>query len=396
MYVHHTNFEKFPTCTRVTWVNNKENTVKVNKYQNGEEINFNFISSNDRRALKTFSENGNKNQPFFILLIVVLSTVAFISSTACSTGNCQLWDPCASSADCGPGLHCGSCPSVGKTQPFCAREKAIIPTSIEPAIDTLKEVEAFLNANPTEIVSIIIEDYVHAPKGLTKLFANAGLDKYCFPLSKMPKNGEDWPTIADMIQANYRLLVFTSDPSKEETEGVAYQWNQMVENERISSRVSGSSPNRKESKPLNSNSSSLFLQNYFPTIPDQGQACKEHSVSRIDMVNTCYKIAGNIMPNFLAVNFYSRSAGGGVFDAVDRMNGRTLCGCTTVTACQAGTSYESCKSIPVSNTTLAAIGLAASFPMPVQLTATAATIQFSSVMATFLHAVAILFFLFLK
>ncbi|XP_027084376.1 PI-PLC X domain-containing protein At5g67130 [Coffea arabica] len=48
------------------------------------------------------------------------------------------------------------------------------------------------------------------------------------------------------------------------------------------------------------------------------------------------KAAGNIMPNILAINFYLRSDGGGVFDAVDRMNGQTLCGCTTVTACQAG------------------------------------------------------------
>ena len=29
-----------------------------------------------------------------------------------------------------------------------------------------------------------------------------------------------------------------------------------------------------------------------------------------------------------------RSDGGGVFDIIDRMNGQTLCGCNTVTACQ--------------------------------------------------------------
>lgn len=29
-----------------------------------------------------------------------------------------------------------------------------------------------------------------------------------------------------------------------------------------------------------------------------------------------------------------RSDGGGVFDVLDQMNGRTLCGCPTVTACQ--------------------------------------------------------------
>ncbi|KAL3525679.1 hypothetical protein ACH5RR_014051 [Cinchona calisaya] len=427
--------------------------------------NFNLFIIIITRILKPFAENGNGNQPFFLLLLILLllSPFPFITtSTACSSGNCQLLESCTSATDCGPGLYCGNCPSVGKTQPFCTRGQAIIPTSIinglpfnkyswlvthnafsivdapsltgaqritfynqedtvtnqlrngvrglmldmydfeddiwlchsfrgqcynftafEPAIDTLKEVEAFLNQNPTEIVTIIIEDYVHAPKGLTKVFTNAGLNKYWFPLSKMPKKGEDWPTVTDMIKANHRLLVFTSDSSKEATEGIAYQWKHMVENEPGDPGVvPGSCPNRKESKPLNSKSASLFLQNYFPTIPDQSQACEEHSVSLIDMVNTCYRAAGNAMPNFLAVNFYMRSDGGGVFDAVDRMNGQTLCGCTTVTACQAGASFGSCKDIPASNTTPATTSPSGSFSGSVQFTGAAATIQLSGLMAT--------------
>lgn len=91
--------------------------------------------------------------------------------------------------------------------------------------------EAFLRENPTEIVTIIIEDYVHTPKGLTKLFTNAGLVNYWFPVSKMPKKGEDWPTVTEMVQDNHRLLVFTSVASKEADEGIAYQWKYMVENE---------------------------------------------------------------------------------------------------------------------------------------------------------------------
>lgn len=101
----------------------------------------------------------------------------------------------------------------------------------QPAINTLKEVEAFLGTNPTEIVTIIIEDYVHTPKGLTKLFTDAGLVNYWFPVSKMPKKGQDWPTVTDMVRQNHRLLVFTSDSSKEAGEGIAYQWRYMVENE---------------------------------------------------------------------------------------------------------------------------------------------------------------------
>jgi hypothetical protein len=66
----------------------------------------------------------------------------------------------------------------------------------------------------------------------------------------------------------------------------------------------GSCPHRKESKALNSKSSSLFLMNYFPTYPVQADSCKEHSAPLAEMVNTCYKAAGNVVPNFIAVNFY--------------------------------------------------------------------------------------------
>ncbi|XP_058081051.1 PI-PLC X domain-containing protein At5g67130 isoform X2 [Magnolia sinica] len=230
-------------------------------------------------------------------------------------------------------------------------------TAFEPAINTLKEVEAFLTENPSEIVTIIIEDYVHSPKGLTKLFTNAGLLKYWYPVSKMPANGGDWPTVTDMIAKNYRLLVFTSVASKEADEGIAYQWKYMVENEPGDGGiVQGSCSNRKESRPLKSKHAALFLQNYFPTFPTQKEdACKEHSSGLTETVDACYKAARNTMPNFLAVNFYMRSDGGGVFDAVDRMNGQTLCGCNTVIACQAGAPAGLCKNAGVDNRTPTAI-----------------------------------------
>lgn len=212
----------------------------------------------------------------------------------------------------------------------------------------MEEVESFLTENPMEIVTIVIEDYVRTPNALINLFRNAGLDKYWFPLSDMPKGGEDWPTITQMVQENRRLLVFTSDASKEAEEGIAYQWRYMVENESGDPGVQrGSCPHRKESKPLNSRSASLFLQNYFPTYPVEADSCRENSGPLADMVNTCYKNAGNMLPNFIAVNFYMRSNGGGVFDIVDRINGHTLCGCSTITTCQEGAPFGSCKNISV-------------------------------------------------
>ncbi|KAH9711957.1 PI-PLC X domain-containing protein [Citrus sinensis] len=275
---------------------------------------------------------AHATQFFFLLLMFSLSIV---NSTACSNGNCQVLDSCAAATDCGPGLYCGNCPALGKNRPICTRGQATIPTTIQPAINTLREVEAFLSQYPTEIVTIIIEDYVQTPKGLTSLFVRAGLDKYFFPVSKMPKKGEDWPTVTEMVQKNYRLLVFSSVASKEAEEGIAYQWRYILENESGDPGVkAGSCPHRKESQPLNSRKASLFLQNYFPTYPVEEDACKEHSTPLAEMVGTCYKAAGNLLPNFLAVNFYMRSDGGGVFDVLDKMNGQTLCGCSTVLACQ--------------------------------------------------------------
>lgn len=98
--------------------------------------------------------------------------------------------------------------------------------------------ESFLSANPTEIVTIIIEDYVHAPMGLSKLFTSADLVKYWYPVSEMPTNGKDWPSVTDMVAKNRRLLVFTSDASKEASEGIAYQWKYLLENERKFSKSS--------------------------------------------------------------------------------------------------------------------------------------------------------------
>lgn len=101
----------------------------------------------------------------------------------------------------------------------------------EPAVNTLKVVQVFLEANPSEIITIIIEDYVTSPNGLNNVFNAAGLRKYWFPVSRMPKNGGNWPTVDDMVKKNQRLVVFTSKSWKEAAEGIAYQWRYMVENQ---------------------------------------------------------------------------------------------------------------------------------------------------------------------
>ncbi|KAG5522963.1 hypothetical protein RHGRI_034944 [Rhododendron griersonianum] len=210
------------------------------------------------------------------------------------------------------------------------------PNDKSPALDLFQEVEEFLTSNPSEVVTLFLEDEVETPNGLAKLFNAAGLTKYMLPLSKMPRHGGDWPRVRDMVSANQRLVVFSSAKIKEESEGIGYQGNFVVEYQYGSQ---GMDPwmcaKRHSLSPLEKKSKSLVLLNYL--LPTRGFSRYGEKISKDLMLNAirlCRTIDSDNWANFIDVDYDWGINEGPAFQAVDFLNGKLLCGCDDVNSCR--------------------------------------------------------------
>ncbi|CAI9781869.1 unnamed protein product [Fraxinus pennsylvanica] len=94
---------------------------------------------------------------------------------------------------------------------------------------------------------------------------------------------------------------------------------------------------------MNVTTRSLVLMNYFPDTPSLTQSCRYNSAPLISMMNTCYEAAGKRWPNFIAVDHYRRSDGGGAPQAVDTANGQLVCGCANIASCKENMTFGACK-----------------------------------------------------
>jgi hypothetical protein len=186
------------------------------------------------------------------------------------------------------------------------------------AVDVLKEVKAYLDRNPTDVLMIDFEDYVQ-PADLQKVLQQADLFDSVYTL---PKSGP-LPTLLDMVSAkpgekqNPRRLIVTSERHPDVVPWLGGTYDLMQETPYTFNSISAF--NCEPNRGLTSNPMLLvnhWLRSSGP--PDPVEATKVNSEAELTTrMQQCIADRGRL-PNILAVDFV---AIGDLISTVNTFNG---------------------------------------------------------------------------
>ncbi|MDA1280442.1 MAG: hypothetical protein O3B95_10475 [Chloroflexi bacterium] len=175
--------------------------------------------------------------------------------------------------------------------------------------EALGEVREFLHENPNELITLIIQDAISS-EDTQAAFVEAGLVPYLFEFEE----GEQWPTLEEMIDSDRRLVVF-AEQSKPPPGWYLHAWDYIQDTPVNLRSVSELTCDANRGSTRNS----LLLLNHWidHTPPDRVHAAKMNSSQVIfERAQMCADVRG-MKPNFIAVNFHRQ---GDLFGAVDRLN----------------------------------------------------------------------------
>jgi len=179
----------------------------------------------------------------------------------------------------------------------------------QPLVDGLDEVREFLEDNPDEVVTLVIQDGISVADTETA-FEEAGLMEYLYQ-----HEDEEWPTLGEMIDRGERLVVFAEDagppPAWYANAFEAMQETPFLVLER--DRFTCDRGRGPDDAPL-------FQLNHWVqrVAPDPADAAVVNAYDfLLARARQCQEERG-LLPNFVAVNFYSI---GDLFAVVDTLNG---------------------------------------------------------------------------
>lgn len=178
----------------------------------------------------------------------------------------------------------------------------------KPLVDGLADLTAFLDAHPREVLVLIFEAGV-SEADTEAAMAESGL------LERVHAHAGEWATLGELIAADERVIVFTSDSS------AALPWHHYAYDQMWENPYAAKEPEDLSCAVDRGDAAlPLFAMNHFLTNPvadDELAASINVDPFFSDRVADCMAETGDL-PNFVLVDFYEIGA---VFDVVARLNG---------------------------------------------------------------------------
>ncbi|KAJ2337574.1 hypothetical protein GGI00_000132 [Coemansia sp. RSA 2681] len=211
-----------------------------------------------------------------------------------------------------------------------------------PLTDTLVVFREFLDSNPSEVITFIIENVSNfAAKDLQPSFVQSGIEKYAFvPKPTFAANstnhaGYQWPTLGQLVSEGQRLVVFID--SNAQPDAVPYilpEWEYVVEIPYANIHPISEFPCNQD-RPRDGLPRDLLVLNHFgynrltiagnnidtPLTPEQIRTNQYNSLGSLQAhLNTCATTWGESRVfNFITLDYYD-VGGQSVFDIVDMIN----------------------------------------------------------------------------
>ena len=186
-----------------------------------------------------------------------------------------------------------------------------------PLSDIFNDIKTFLDNNPNEVVTIILECYVTA-NDIEDEINQSGLSSYLYTHN----NSIGWPTLQNMIDNNNRLVIFSDvDDAGSSQNWYHYVWNYAVETHYSVGTINDFTCDFNRGNPSND----LFIFNHFVTDANLGYGLytESNDVNAnpffINRALDC-QTQTNKFPNFVTVDYYELGDG---LDVVDELNGVT-------------------------------------------------------------------------
>jgi len=192
---------------------------------------------------------------------------------------------------------------------------SIIALGYIPLSDIFNDIKIFLDNNPNEVITIILECYV-TTNDIEDEINQSGLSNYLYT------HNATWPTLQNMIDNDNRLVIFSDvDDASSSQDWYHYVWEYAVETHYSVGNINDFTCDFNRGDPLND----LFIFNHFVTDATLGYGLYNESNDVnanpffINRALNC-QTQTNKFPNFVTVDYYELGDGLAV---VDQLNGVT-------------------------------------------------------------------------